>query len=375
MTDNHYTMEKINLSIEGFKCFRERTEFTLNNLTLLTGANSAGKSTVVQSLLLNKMISEFNSDNLNQLLDLDLNNKEYALELGTYDDIVNHEVDYHNEFQNSNDIVFTINEAKIKIRPDDNLEAGKSVKVLVEKVDENFNLCCDNFVYLNAYRMAPQYEYKNSQQSDFCDCHGTNTGNVIQKHSNDNCDKIRSLDFSEGNKWTIQLDKWISYIFPKVAIQILPSGNDSYQVKILGNAATNVGFGITYALPILVNGLLAPENGFLIVENPEAHLHAKAQSNIGYFLARMAAAGVRVIIETHSEHVVNGIRRMIVEGKTSMSHNDMTIYFFHNNEGKKSVQEIGMDDKGNLTEFPVDFFDQVRQDMLKLMELGRKHEN
>lgn len=110
-------------------------------------------------------------------------------------------------------------------------------------------------------------------------------------------------------------------------MQVVSSGQDHYQVKVLGNAATNVGFGITYALPILVSGLTVPEGGMLLVENPEAHLHAKAQSNMGYFLARMAAAGVRVIIETHSEHIVNGIRRMIVEGKSEMSHKDMTIYF------------------------------------------------
>jgi predicted ATPase len=93
---------------------------------------------------------------------------------------------------------------------------------------------------------------------------------------------------------------------------------------------------------------------------------------MGYFLARMAAAGVRVIIETHSEHIVNGIRRMIIEGQTDMSHEDMTIYFFQSKNGEKNIKEITMDDIGNLSEFPVDFFDQVRQDMSELMKLERK---
>lgn len=362
-------MEKIKLNIKGFKCFRETTEFHLNNLTLLTGANSAGKSTVVQSLLLCKMISESYSVNHNQLLDLDLNNPKYALELGKYDDIVNHDNDYHDEFfQGSNDIVFAIDDAKATIKPDDNIDARKTVKVAVDK---DFALDFNSFVYLNAYRMAPQYEYKNSQQSDYCDCHGSNTGNVIQKHSNDNCDKNRSLDFSKGKKWTILLYEWIDYIFPNVAIQISTTSQDSYQVKVLGNAATNVGFGITYALPILVSGLLVPEGGMLIVENPEAHLHAKAQSNMGYFLARMAAAGVRVVVETHSEHIVNGIRRMIVEGKSDISHDDVTIYFFNNSEGNKQIDEITIDKNGNLSDYPVDFFDQVRQDTLSIIRIKR----
>ena len=201
------------------------------------------------------------------------------------------------------------------------------MKELLESFKKNLE---KGFVYLNAERMAPRYVYENTDFADFCDCHGTNTGNVIQRHENDNCSIARAFSNSDKNKWSIELDKWIDYIFPGVAVEIITSGGDLYQVKMLGNAATNVGFGITYALPILVSGLTVSEGGLLIVENPEAHLHAKAQSNMGYFLARMAAAGVRVIIETHSEHIVNGIRRMIVEGKTEMSHEDMTIYFFQN---------------------------------------------
>ena len=89
----------------------------------------------------------------------------------------------------------------------------------------------------------------------------------------------------------------------------------------------------------------------------------------------MAASGIRVVIETHSEHIVNGIRRMIIEGKTEMSHDDMTIYFFQdkNKENEKNIIEIKMDQFGNLSDFPIDFFDQVRQDMFRLMEYGRKH--
>ena len=92
---------------------------------------------------------------------------------------------------------------------------------------------------------------------------------------------------------------------------------------------------------------------------------------MGYFLARMAAAGVRVIIETHSEHVINGIRRMIVEGKTEMSHEDMTIYFFQKKQGIKGIMEITMDEYGNLSDFPEDFFDQVRQDTLAILRIDR----
>lgn len=369
-------MNKLNLSIEGYKCFKENTTFGLNNITLLTGANSAGKSSVIQSLLLLKKIAQAGISEKNPWIDLELNDPNYALELGKYDDIKTRSDNDYEEFFNSGpaDIRFALNEGIAKIELENNIESEKIVKVSSEeKSIEIIRKNLDNrFVYLNAERMAPHYEYRNTDSAELCDCHGTNTGNVIQRHENDNCNIARAYSNSDKNKWSIELDKWIDYIFPGVAVEIIPSGSDHYQVIVLGSAATNVGFGITYALPILVSGLTVPEGGILIVENPEAHLHAKAQSNMGYFLARMAAAGVRVIIETHSEHIVNGIRRMIVEGKTRMSHEDMTIYFFQNTTEKKNVKEITMDEIGNLSEFPVDFFDQVRQDMAELMKLERK---
>ena len=371
-------MDKLNLSIEGYKCFKEETTFEFNNITLLTGANSSGKSSVIQSLLLLKKIAQGSISEQTPWINLDLNDPNYALELGKYDDIKTRSDENYNDFYNPNSdptyISFVLNSGKAIIKPADGVDADKNVKVSsnadsITLFRENFD---KGFVYLNAERLAPHYEYKNTDSADFCDCHGTNTGNVIQKHENDDCNIERAFSNSDKNKWSIELDNWIDYIFPGVAVDIVPSGDDHYQAKILGNAATNVGFGIIYALPILVSGLTVPKGGILIVENPEAHLHAKAQSNMGYFLARMAAAGVRVIIETHSEHIVNGIRRMIVEGKTKMSHEDMTIYFFQNKDEEKGIKEITMDDIGNLSEFPIDFFDQVRQDMLELMKLERK---
>lgn len=277
----------------------------------------------------------------------------------------------------SKDIKFVLDGAVAHIRIQDNLEADNKIQVRADKqslIQIKEYLDC-GFIYLNAERQAPRYEYKNADNNEFCDCHGRNTGDVIQRHETDNCSPIRSFDFSVGKKWKVELDKWIEYIFPGIRLQILPSTKDSYQVKVLGNVAPNVGFGITYALPILVSGLTVQKDGILIAENPEAHLHAKAQSNMGYFLARMAAAGIRVIIETHSEHIVNGIRRMIAQKQTEMSADDITIYFFQDKNGDKKIINIGMDNKGNLSAFPEDFFDQVRQDTLAILRIDkRQHE-
>lgn len=368
-------MNKLNLNIDGFKCFKEDTLFEFNNITLLTGSNSVGKSSVIQSLLLLKTISQDSLSEPDSLIELDLNDEEYALNLGTYDDIKNKSNDDYEDFMNpdSKDIKFMLDGAVTSIRIQDNLEAGNKIQVRtneesIARIKTHLGYC---FVYLNAERQAPRYEYRNTDNNELCDCHGRNTGDVIQRHEKDNCSSIRSFDYSEGKKWKVELDKWIEYIFSGIMLQISQSTKDSYQVKVLGNAAPNVGFGITYALPILVSGLTVQEGGILIVENPEAHLHAKAQSNMGYFLARMAAAGVRVIIETHSEHIVNGIRRMIAQKQAEMSADDITIYFFQDKNGDKKIMNISMDNKGNLSAFPEDFFDQVRQDTLAILRIDK----
>ena len=77
---------------------------------------------------------------------------------------------------------------------------------------------------------------------------------------------------------------------------------------------TSVGFGIAYVLPVLVALLSANEKYMVIIENPEAHLHPRGQVAMGELIARAAAAGVQVIVETHSDHVLNGVR-LAVKGK------------------------------------------------------------
>ena len=361
-------MDKLKLTIDGYKCFDKKREFNFNNITLLTGANSAGKSSVIQSLLLAKMVSETIVDNPElEKIPIPLKNDKYAMDLGYFYDISNDNRDLY-------DINISLQGIPFGAKEEDNEEDGDDVYFTIKASDRLSlkKMFLQGFSYMCADRMAPHYEYEYIKDATTCDCHGKNTGDII--NNNDfffKTNSIRSINFTEDIKLRRQLNEWIDYIFPGIEIE-LEKGDKTYKIKDHNNAATNIGFGITYALPILVSGLTVPEGGILIVENPEAHLHAKAQSNMGYFLARMAAAGVRVIIETHSEHIVNGIRRMIVEGKSTMSHEDMTIYFFKDKNGKRNIMEFGMDEWGNLDEFPVDFFDQVRQDMFELTKFGRK---
>src|SRR4029079_13492459 len=97
---------------------------------------------------------------------------------------------------------------------------------------------------------------------------------------------------------------------------------------------TNIGFGVTYALPIIVAGLLAAPGSLFLVENPEAHLHPAGQSRIGRFLATLAAAGVQVIAETHTDPARNGVRLAAADPAHPLRHDQAIIQFFHGNTAK-----------------------------------------
>src|SRR5262249_12397465 len=90
---------------------------------------------------------------------------------------------------------------------------------------------------------------------------------------------------------------------------------------------TNMGFGITYGLPVILAGLTAGTGGVLVVENPEAHLHPAGQSQMGIFLATMASAGVQIVVETHSDHILNGLRRAIGERRV-LAASDAIVHYF-----------------------------------------------
>jgi predicted ATPase len=136
---------------------------------------------------------------------------------------------------------------------------------------------------------------------------------------------------------------------------------------------SNVGYGLSYAFPILVAGLIAKAGQVLIIDSPEAHLHPRAQSRMGRFLATMAASGVRILIETHSDHVLNGVR-LAVTGQL-LNREDAAIYFFVAPPPAPTVTEIPaepqvisarIDEAGGISAWPDGFFDQAEKDLAAL---------
>ena len=134
--------------------------------------------------------------------------------------------------------------------------------------------------------------------------------------------------------------------------------------------STNVGFGLTYTLPVLVALLSSPAGALVLLENPEAHLHPRGQYQVGELIARVASVGVQVIVETHSDHILNGIRVSVKRGLTDPD--DVALHFCQRpaNDSESSGIEIvspQIDRDGRLDTWPENFFDEYSKSLRNLL--------
>lgn len=118
----------------------------------------------------------------------------------------------------------------------------------------------------------------------------------------------------------------------------------------------DIGFGASQVLPIVVEGFYADEGSTLLIEQPEIHLHPKAQAALGDLLIDIAKERKTLIVETHSEHLLSRIRRRIAEGR--IKREDVVIYFFTLKEGRTHIKPIQLNELGQFEfeEWPEDFF-------------------
>lgn len=348
------------LKIKNFKCFSDQ-EINLNKITVLTGSNGSGKSSIIQAVLL---LRESASNRSRSTSTVNLN-RDPRLRLGDFEEIINDE----NKL-----IKLSLDGYDIELNFLPNLDGKECASVIHSEGAFPEWLSQDAFYYLNAERIGPRLEERIHLQENCGDC-GEATGSVLlnAQVAGEKVQGDRSFD-KGGKTLQIEVDNWMSHICGDASFKPERLSDAIYRLKIKKQTqrprlATNTGFGYTYALPIVVTGLIAKKGGIFIVENPEAHLHPKAQSNMGFFLGKIASAGVQVLIETHSEHIVNGLRRASLSRFEGLSYNDLSIYFV-SGQNETQCTEIRMDAEGNLSDFPLDFFDQVRQDMLEIIRLS-----
>lgn len=393
----------IRFNIENFKCFYNAL-VNINNLTVFAGANGFGKSSVIQALLFLRRTIEhcakWNGTQYIPEIDSNLNvelNGAYCLSLGSSNDITPIEAGINSLLtlhflseQHEFNISYKLNDEKqflwLNIVKD-------SIKSNGDAKDSP--IFQQSFYYLNAERIGPrsaqqmkahdyptvgwQGEYTAQILAEYGD-------NIGKRDINIKIEKEKMFPNGEDNATLLkQTQNWIQYLMPDVSVmgrmddkmQCAQIIIENHYTKGAPVVATNIGFGISYVLPIIVTGLIAKPGTIMIVENPEAHLHPAAQSKIGKFLAVIAQSGVHVIIETHSDHVINGIQ--IATAEQIIKKEYVTINYFHKsteNSVKKqpAISEITINAKGELSNWPQGFFDQTQLDFCELLKLRKSHD-
>ena len=125
--------------------------------------------------------------------------------------------------------------------------------------------------------------------------------------------------------------------------------------KDLVNVA-DVGFGVTQTLPVVVALLVAEPGQLVYLEQPEIHLHPKAQTAMAQVIANAAKRGVRVVVETHSSLLLLGIQTLVAEGK--LSPEIVKLHWFERREdGVTDIRSADLDEAGRFGEWPEDFDD------------------
>jgi len=372
------------LRLQNFKCF-EDLSLELGSLTLLAGLNGMGKSTVLQSLLL---LRQSYLQGLLEETGLALNGN--LVSIGTASDAlfegaIEEEIGFELALKNGDEArwFFKCNKkADVLALNKDKTKASSEVF--------SSNLFNKNFHYLQAERVGPRTSYEMSdllvRQQRQLGTRGEYTAQFLHIYERDNIpNDALAHPQSASNKIRDQVEAWFGVICPGTRLDItshtdMDLVNLQYsfvrgrQPRSQSYRSTNVGFGITYTLPILVAILASPPGSLLLLENPEAHLHPKGQASLGDLMALAASCGVQVIVETHSDHVLNGIRLAV--HKKNISPDKVRLYFFERPEqddlAYNEVTSLHIDSDGRIDYWPDGFFDEWDKSLEALLDFGGK---
>jgi hypothetical protein len=196
---------------------------------------------------------------------------------------------------------------------------------------------------------------------------------LYTRRADDEVDESRRHQTESAPNLRRQLDAHLNELFPGAQANAEEiEGTSLVRLDLrLGTASdwnkpANMGYGVTYAFPVLIALLLAQRGGILVLDSPEAHLHPRAQSLMGQMLSRFAAAGVQLLVETHSDHVLNGVRlgvrRRLIKAE------NVAIHFFGgiDDTGAHGVISPRVDADGAIDAWPKGFFDQSEEDLAVL---------
>ncbi|MGA2572012.1 MAG: DUF3696 domain-containing protein [Terracidiphilus sp.] len=174
---------------------------------------------------------------------------------------------------------------------------------------------------------------------------------------NDNFEKRDFVNLS--NAVSVWLDQMgITGFNPYLARDIIYVNLDSGPGRKQPVSIADVGFGVSQIFPIIVEGLRMPTQATLLLEQPEIHLHPNLQMRLADYFVSLALSKKNVIVETHSDHIVNRLVRRILEDPTGGLAKSVAIYFVSNTTSGSKFQPIDVDPLNGIVNWPEGFFDQ-----------------
>ncbi len=414
------------LRVQNFKSWEDTDELQIAPLTGFFGANSSGKTSILQTLLMLKQTVE-HPWNLDGIIDFGDDNS--LVNLGSFDDLIyGHRRD--NPLQISISWKFS-EELTIKdVGEVDTLSFNLSVNNVENSIsgvefsyttgEQNFRVnwkdgyTCSVYTpgavsdaqslfrcygiqsvytdtmqlflplqtrfenlfrsieYLGPLREYPRHHYAwQGKHSPGVGKHGEDMVTALFSGRI----QLRALD-EQIPEWLQRLDLIYSY-----RLNPISSTEKDYEFlvrKYKGGPEvrlTDVGFGVSQVLPVLILCYYVPEESILILEQPEAHLHPKVQSELADLLIEVVKnRKLQIILESHSEHLILRLMRRIAEEQLSVD--DTAFYFCEMNEGTSQAKKLDMDDYGNITNWPENFFGDATGDLIEKTkaEMKRKKE-
>ena len=366
-------------NIHNFKNHAD-TNLDLGGLTILTGINGMGKSSVFQSMLILRE-SYMRRPAMNVL---SLEGESFSV--GGSAGLVNRNVTVgENKLQLglvTDDGVFNFS-YRYPVGEKNEMDSDENGEVYNTAQLQRLSLFNDDFQYLSAFRVGPQAVYqshtsvvgKHRQLSARMGM-GEYVAYYLSLFGNKKI-PVSALAYPDSKTLSLneQVELWMGEISEGIKMQIHQHGgqydlNYGYEVPgktTIYHSALNTGFGISYVLSVVVAILSARSGALLLIENPEAHIHPSGQAALMKLISKAAMGGIQIILETHSDHIVNGA---LVNWKEQRADKALlSVYYFDRDEYLNSRPyrlEIG--DNGRIKNAPLGFFDQMKADLEVLFD-------
>lgn len=370
--------------ISGFKCF-ESLDLPLRPLTLLSGTNSGGKSSVIQALVLLAQTLSEREWGRSLLLDgpelalgsvADVLNQRSArrqLALGasvageqivwTFKTEDRRALSVDVEALHVNGVEIPLGDALRWLLPAERAETSDVVRAL------------RGASWISAERTGPRElsPLRDADSHTRVGARGELAAGLLYWREDDTVAPEICIEATPPTLYH-QVRAQMRAFFPGCDLRVSPvDGASAVSLRLRADSRSdfhrpqNVGFGLTQLFPILVALVAARRGDVLLIENPEVHLHPRAQQHIGMVIARIVASGVQVIVETHSDHVLNGIRLAVK--RDIIPHQKVMVHFFAPSKGGgvSSPASPTIDADGRLSSWPDGFFDQFDSALSELL--------